>query len=40
MSAFLIFGLFVVIVAILIFAYERPKRPKRKISGRGGDFEG
>jgi hypothetical protein len=40
MSAFIIFGIFVVLVAILIFAYERPKKPKRKMSGRGGDFEG
>jgi len=39
-AAWIIFGLFAALVGILIFSYERPKKSRRKISGRGGDFEG
>jgi hypothetical protein len=32
-------GVFVLILARLLIAYERPKKSKKKITGRGGDFE-
>jgi hypothetical protein len=34
-----IVGAFVVVVAILLVAYERPAKDKKKLTGRGGDFE-
>jgi hypothetical protein len=39
-TGFVIFGAFAALVAILIWVYERPQKQRRKISGRGGDFEG
>jgi len=37
-TAWIIFGLFVALVTMLVFVYERPKSRRRKITGRGGDF--
>jgi hypothetical protein len=34
-----IVGAFVVVVAIFLVAYERPAKDKKKLTGRGGDFE-
>jgi hypothetical protein len=34
-----IIGAFVVVVAIVLVAYERPAKSKKKLTGRGGDFE-
>lgn len=31
--------IFTVIIALLIISYEAPARSKKKLSGRGGDFE-
>jgi hypothetical protein len=39
MQKFIIFGAFTMIVATLLVAYERPAKSKKKITGRGGDFE-
>jgi hypothetical protein len=39
MEKFLVFGLFVAILGALLIAYERPGKSKKKITGRGGDFE-
>jgi len=36
---FIIIGLFAVAVGVLIFSYEKPKTNRRKMTGRGGDFE-
>jgi hypothetical protein len=36
---FIVIGVFVMIVASLIIAYERPVKSKKKLTGRGGDFE-
>lgn len=38
-AAFAIIGLYSVATIVLIFVYEKPKRNRRKITGRGGDFE-
>ena len=24
---------------VLLFVYEKPRKPRRKLTGRGGDFE-
>jgi len=32
-------GVFILIIVRLLIAYERPKKSKKKITGRGGDFE-
>jgi hypothetical protein len=37
--AFGIFAVFVALVAILVFKYDRPKQRRDKSTGRGGDFE-
>jgi hypothetical protein len=37
--AFVIIGLFAAAVGVLIFSYEKPGKSRRKITGRGGDFE-
>jgi hypothetical protein len=34
-----IFIAFLGFVALLLFVYERPRKAKRKLTGRGGDFE-
>ena len=39
MDKFIVIGVFVMIVAALIVAYERPGTSKKKLTGRGGDFE-
>lgn len=39
MGKFLVFAAFAMITAALLIAYERPTKSKRKITGRGGDFE-
>jgi hypothetical protein len=39
MEKFLVIGVFVTIIAALLVAYERPTKSKKKITGRGGDFE-
>lgn len=39
MEKFLIIGVFVMIIGALVAAYERPVKSKKKITGRGGDFE-
>jgi len=39
MAKFILIGGFVVIVGAMLIAYERPTRNKKKITGRGGDFE-
>jgi hypothetical protein len=39
MSKFLVVGVFTMIIAALLVAYERPTKSKKKITGRGGDFE-
>jgi hypothetical protein len=35
----IVIGIFAVILAALLVAYERPAKNKKKITGRGGDFE-
>jgi hypothetical protein len=39
MDRLLVVGVFVMIVAALLIAYERPGKSKKKLTGRGGDFE-
>ena len=39
MEKFIAFGVFAAILVSLLIAYERPARSKKKITGRGGDFE-
>jgi hypothetical protein len=39
MDKFIVIGVFVMIVAALIIAYERPGKSNKKMTGRGGDFE-
>ena len=39
MGKFLLIGLFTMIIAAFLVAYERPAKIKKKITGRGGDFE-
>jgi len=39
MEKFIVIGIFVAILVSLLIAYERPARSKKKITGRGGDFE-
>jgi hypothetical protein len=35
---FIIFAVFVGLITLVIFKYERPSAPRGKITGRGGDF--
>jgi preprotein translocase subunit YajC len=37
--AFGIFFVFVALVGVLIFKYDRPNKRRDKSTGRGGDFE-
>jgi preprotein translocase subunit YajC len=37
--AFGIFAVFVALVGVLVFKYDRPNRRRDKSTGRGGDFE-
>jgi hypothetical protein len=39
MQKLIIIGAFTMIIAALLIAYERPAKSKKKITGRGGDFE-
>jgi hypothetical protein len=39
METLIVIGAFVLVLAALLIAYERPARNKKKITGRGGDFE-
>jgi hypothetical protein len=39
MAKFIAIGAFAVALFGLLIAYERPTRSKKKITGRGGDFE-
>jgi hypothetical protein len=39
MAKYILIGGFVVIVGAMLIAYERPTRNRKKITGRGGDFE-
>jgi hypothetical protein len=39
MDKFFVIGVFAMILAALLIAYERPAKNKKKITGRGGDFE-
>ena len=38
-AAFAIIGLYAVATIVLVFVYEKPKKSRKKITGRGGDFE-
>jgi len=35
----IVIGVFVMIIAALLVAYERPAKSKKKLTGRCGDFE-
>jgi hypothetical protein len=35
-----IVALYAFLAGVLIFKYEKPKKNRGKITGRGGDFEG
>jgi hypothetical protein len=39
MEKFIVIGAFAIVLFALLVAYERPARSKKKITGRGGDFE-
>jgi hypothetical protein len=39
LEKFILLGAFAVILFALLISYERPARSKKKITGRGGDFE-
>jgi hypothetical protein len=39
MEKFIVIGAFAIALVVLLVAYERPARNKKKITGRGGDFE-
>ncbi|CAN2185949.1 hypothetical protein MCEMKE14_00410 [Candidatus Nanopelagicaceae bacterium] len=39
MEKFLIIAGFVLVIGAFIAAYERPGKSRKKITGRGGDFE-
>jgi hypothetical protein len=38
-TKFIVIGAFALALFSLLIAYERPARSKKKITGRGGDFE-
>jgi hypothetical protein len=38
-AVLVIISLYAIATFALIFVYEKPKRNRRKITGRGGDFE-
>lgn len=35
----LIFIGFISLVGLLIFKYDKPAKPQKKVTGRGGDFQ-
>jgi hypothetical protein len=39
LSIFLILAAFISVLAGILVAYERPNKNKKKMTGRGGDFE-
>jgi hypothetical protein len=39
MEKIIVIGAFAIVLVALLVAYERPVRSKKKITGRGGDFE-
>ena len=39
MGKILVIGVFAIIVGALVAAHERPAKSKKKLTGRGGDFE-
>jgi hypothetical protein len=39
MDKLIVIGVFAMILAALLVAYERPVKSKKKMTGRGGDFE-
>jgi hypothetical protein len=39
METLIVIGAFALVLGALLIAYERPARNKKKITGRGGDFE-
>jgi hypothetical protein len=39
MESLIVIGAFALVLGALLIAYERPARNKKKITGRGGDFE-
>lgn len=39
MEKFLVMGVFVIVIGAFLAAYERPGKSRKKITGRGGDFE-
>ena len=39
MEKFIVIGVFAMIIAALLVAFERPVKSKKKVTGRGGDFE-
>ena len=39
MEKFIVIGVFAMIIAALMVAFERPVKSKKKLTGRGGDFE-
>jgi hypothetical protein len=39
METLIVIGAFALVLGSLLIAYERPARNKKKITGRGGDFE-
>ena len=38
-AVFAIIGLYALATIILVFVYEKEKKNRKKITGRGGDFE-
>ena len=39
MEIFIAIAVFAIILGTLLVAYERPVKSKKKLTGRGGDFE-
>jgi hypothetical protein len=39
-TGILLIFIFVSLTGVLIYRFEKPSKSKRKITGRGGDFEG
>jgi len=39
LNKFLILAAFILVLSGILVAYERPTKSKKKITGRGGDFE-
>jgi hypothetical protein len=38
-AKFIIIGAFALVLGAFLIVYERPAKNRKKISGRGGDFE-